>query len=242
MSNESDEAGKGSGGRIAHYFGSARNSISAADVATLIGVIFVVLIFALVISMARGSGLERLANTDYARGVITLLVVLAFVVLGVLLLIAAMFAAPTGDKDEQESRYRRAREVFMSIVGIVGTIVGFYFGAAGNGQSAIEIQTVPVKEDGKLVARFSGGFRPYLATLKSASKLIDMGSGDGLLYQDVCKLGVAPKELADLEVTDSKGSRSSVRLDLSQLSCAAASPLATPAKPAASAASAAKPA
>lgn len=154
---------------------------------------------------------QTVANADYARGLITVTIILAFVILGIVLILAALFGT-MGDATESEARFRRAREVYTSVVGIVGTIVGFYFGSS----TTTEPLHVTKKIDGKsLVVKVSGGTRPYNISVVSKSKNQAFVSEDGLLTIDACTL-IDPTDSDNrLEVLDSR--HASQQLDLGKI-------------------------
>ena len=78
-------------------------------------------------SEGAGSGagalIKQLADPGAARGLITFLVVVGTVVMGLLLLISS-FRTAEGSAES----FTRGKEIFTILVGILGTIVGFYFG------------------------------------------------------------------------------------------------------------------
>ncbi|RBP44348.1 hypothetical protein DES53_104167 [Roseimicrobium gellanilyticum] len=68
--------------------------------------------------------LTKLAETDAARGLVTFLITASAVGIAFMLIYHAFSEVSNAEN------FRMAREIFMSLVGILGTIVGFYFGAA----------------------------------------------------------------------------------------------------------------
>lgn len=142
---------------------------------------------------------QFMANAEYARGVITLMITVAFIILGVLLIITALFG-PFGDEQSNDTAFRRAREVFSTVVGIVGTIVGFYFGSSTS--------TTPIdltwKVDGtKLIATVSGGKKPFKAVFTSEGKSKELSSEQNVFAIDACALNAPKSENNALEVFDS---------------------------------------
>ncbi|MBL4671724.1 MAG: DUF308 domain-containing protein [Arenicella sp.] len=71
--------------------------------------------------------IEVLADPAAARGLITFLVVVGTIVMGLLLLISS-FRTTTGAAES----FTRGKEIFTILVGILGTIIGFYFGVGSN--------------------------------------------------------------------------------------------------------------
>jgi hypothetical protein len=84
--------------------------------------------------------IEKLASPGSARGLITFL--FSFITIAVILIV--IIALLWMDKEEDiDSRFTKAKDIIAILVGILGTIVGFYFGNAsssvesGAGQTAL---------------------------------------------------------------------------------------------------------
>jgi hypothetical protein len=87
-------------------------------------VLFGTLLFLVGGIMARDSLLlSALGRSENARALITLLIIGTTVSLAVMLVYQSYSPKTTNEN------FRMAREIFSSLIGIVGTIVGFYFGA-----------------------------------------------------------------------------------------------------------------
>src|SRR5262245_14848578 len=101
-----------------------------------------VLVLAFLIVMALAfhseSFIAKLGDQDFARGLITFIISVSTIVLGFILVTSSLFGASDAQGQEAENRFRRGREVFAGLLGVLGTIVGFYFGAAQ--QSPRELQ------------------------------------------------------------------------------------------------------
>ena len=87
-------------------------------------------------SSSGGEG--GIANIDYARGLITLLFAVGTIAIALILTISALFQSG----DEAKERYDRGREILGVLIGIFGTIVGFYFGSA-NSESVLAANEPP---------------------------------------------------------------------------------------------------
>jgi len=72
-----------------------------------------------------GGYLKPLAEAEQARGLITFLFTFATIAIAVVLSLSLLWM----DKDELEERFKFAKDLLMILVGILGTIIGFYFGA-----------------------------------------------------------------------------------------------------------------
>lgn len=73
--------------------------------------------------MEESTLLDNLADVEYARGVITFIFAVGTIGIAIILTIAALLGDP-----QAAERFNRGKEVFTILVGIFGTIIGFYFG------------------------------------------------------------------------------------------------------------------
>lgn len=197
--------GTGTGGIAGDNTGVDKKSSSAANkwvvwFAGIIGMLFVAVVF-----FRTGYNLPDMANPDFARGTISYLIVLAFIILGVLMILAALFG-PFQDDQKSDAAFRRAREIYMSVVGIVGTIVGFYYGSATITPIQLEMQTKTVGSN--LVVQVSGGVKPYRVVVKIDGKPTEIKSERGLEIIDICKLSKSVDDKYIVEVTDAKDHKS----------------------------------
>lgn len=69
--------------------------------------------------------LARLANLETSRGLITFVFTVGVIALALIIVTANVM---TGDKEG--SRFERSKEILTSLIAILGTILGFYFGKA----------------------------------------------------------------------------------------------------------------
>ena len=79
-------------------------------------------------ALSVSSFLAELAIAEKARGLITFLVAISTISVALLTAIA-IFYVPSA---ELESRYSKAKDLLAILVGILGTILGFYFGSLIN--------------------------------------------------------------------------------------------------------------
>lgn len=86
------------------------------------GVIFLLFSHAL-----NGDMLERLASIEQARGLITFLFAVATV--GIALVIVLAVFLSTGSKEEIGERFQMGKDILAVLIGVFGTIIGFYFGS-----------------------------------------------------------------------------------------------------------------
>ena len=90
-----------------------------------LGIAALVVIFIAI--FGSGKFLESLDEYDTARGLITFLIAFTTVALAVILVLATIISS----SPDLKARFELGREIFTSLVGILGTIVGFYFATAG---------------------------------------------------------------------------------------------------------------
>ena len=85
-----------------------------------------ILIMAYPLFSNEGKFLEKMADPEVARGVITFIFVLGTITVAILLTLAILLRQ--SPIKEIEQRYRLGRETLSILIGVVGTIIGFYFG------------------------------------------------------------------------------------------------------------------
>lgn len=113
----------------------------------------------LLLIMFDAPALSRLSEPAYARGVITWIISLSTIGIAFVLIYQAFFSTESSD-----DRFRRGREVFTGLMGVLGTIVGFYFGSTeqpGARPSVADFQFV----DSRLITFVSGGVAPFRYSL-----------------------------------------------------------------------------
>jgi hypothetical protein len=191
---------------------SLLNPVVLFSVLMLLGVL--VLLGAAI--LGRDSGvLERMSEVRYARGVITYL--FAVVTIGTAVVLVVSVLTQTGAAGQN---FTEAKDILGLLLGIFGTIVGFYFG-----QENTKVQTDATKLTASInaigaealagqpimTASFAhGGKPPYTYSLRFGEE--DQGAGtfekNGWLLKEVLAPSTPadqPKQLA-LTVTDVSGS------------------------------------
>jgi uncharacterized membrane protein len=140
-------------------------------VALIILVSVIVLIGANLLGMDKGSVLDKLKDGEYARGLITYLFAVGTIGAVVILILAALTG--TGETEERDARFDKAKEIFSLLIGIFGTIIGFYFGSIkaeeetqGTTDMAVAAPLVPdtvaAGQPVSVISNASGGSPPYL--------------------------------------------------------------------------------
>jgi hypothetical protein len=89
-----------------------------------LGIAALVIIYTAV--SGTGGFLGSLKEYNSARGLITFLIAFTTVALAVILVLASIISS----SNDLKQRFELGREIFTALVGILGTIVGFYFASA----------------------------------------------------------------------------------------------------------------
>jgi hypothetical protein len=131
-----------------------------------LAIIFVLMATIIATLIYRAGIYDNLRDPAYARGVITFLIVLSAIGLGFFLTILTFFGSC--DTQAEAEKFRRGREVHAVLVGVMGTVVGFYFGNAEKNTSKLEVtspQIIATTTGKHLAAHITGGTPPYRYTL-----------------------------------------------------------------------------
>jgi hypothetical protein len=144
---------------------------SFANPVVIIAITILVAIFVLIGSaiMGHDAVLTSMARAEYARGLITYLFAVVTIGTAVVLVVSALTGT---ESDAHEKRFQRGKEILSLLLGVFGTIVGFYFGSEVSGAQAKKtvVQLTPphlsisVAEGGSQVnleTMISGGMPPY---------------------------------------------------------------------------------
>jgi hypothetical protein len=171
----------------------------------VIAVVTGAFVLAIVYKLGR---LEDLAQLEVARGLITFLVTLGTVAIAIMLSLTAIL---TRDFDK---RIVVGKEILTILVAVLGTIVGFYYGATAakpaepggannaNNRPAISVEAPKLTRgsDGALTltANLTGGTKPYQYSVKFSPETIgpiDNKQTDGQISAPVTLPSPAPKEI-----------------------------------------------
>lgn len=130
----------------------------------------VLLIGATTLGLDKGLVLTKMGQVEFARGLITYLFAVVTIGTAVVLVVSAL---TSDESPANERRFERGKEILSLLLGVFGTIVGFYFGSevAAKGQSGETIVNVaPLRlssgsvasgADFTLTTYVSGGKAPY---------------------------------------------------------------------------------
>jgi hypothetical protein len=134
---------------------------------SVLGIITLLTLLAvLAVSLFTHNGpLEELGNLEIARGLITFLIAFTTVGIALILTISTVVAQ---DSPENDKRFDRGKQVLTTLIGVLGTIVGFYFaGVQGAGMSTPAISSM-VLPNGTVGTKYndtqlveSGGTPPF---------------------------------------------------------------------------------
>jgi heme/copper-type cytochrome/quinol oxidase subunit 2 len=134
-------------------------------------ILFILGLVFLVVLVWKGSGdegiLKSLRDVETARGMITFLI--AATTVGVALILA--LSTIINENDDLKHRFDMGKEVLTLLIGVLGTIVGFYYGASvSNGDAPPEVEMAAVAISPKevepggevtIATRVTGGEEPY---------------------------------------------------------------------------------
>jgi hypothetical protein len=116
--------------------------------------------------------LEKLALTESARGLLTLLVGVGTVFIGTMIVIGMWL----GDGDEEsERKFLRSKEIFALLLSVFGTVLGFYYGNEKSAAREPALSMTPVAVSraansptiASISAVLSGGKPPYAYSIES---------------------------------------------------------------------------
>jgi hypothetical protein len=150
---------------------------------------------------AIGVLLDKLKHPDYARGVITFVVVIFAVSAGLILII---YALNKSKDDPNDPRFQRAREVYSVFGSLLATIVGFYYGSSTKNEEPLTLtveKPVAITENNKTIERLymdaNGGKPPYrfVVRLEGDSQDYSEESTQGFWKYDAPLDELQPKDL-----------------------------------------------
>lgn len=131
-----NDSGKEPGGArkppaaLVHQLANPKSALWSTvwQLCTLALVVFgLILAWRLLHAVTVNLGDTDIANPEFMRGLITILLLGGTLVLTAILVLAAVMR-DSGKVDDDTKRLTSGREVITPLVGILGTIVGFYFG------------------------------------------------------------------------------------------------------------------
>jgi hypothetical protein len=139
------------------------------------------------------SFLLRLADQPVARGLITFLIAITTVGIAIILAISTLVLA---EGDAGDKRFDRGKQVLSTLIGVLGTIVGFYFGSAPDG-SQHKPETEQASSAPKIITTSltdGAATKPYLPTILQTAN-----------FTPPLKWSVAPPLPAELKLDAATG-------------------------------------
>jgi hypothetical protein len=150
---------------------------------------------------------RQLGNADLARGVITFIFAIGTIGIALLVALGALIG------DHNDTQLGRAKEVLTVLIGVFGTILGFYFGTANGNAQKLEVADIKIAGT-QLRTHVAGGTPPYRFSISSTEKdfkpIKDQITTDGWIENTIDPMPTKGK--ISVDVTDSrdlKGSRDS---------------------------------
>ncbi|NKK76066.1 hypothetical protein [Rhizobium leguminosarum] len=126
--------------------------------------------------------LAGMARPELARGLITYLFAVVTIGIAVALVLDTLIGPPPGDANDR--RFQRAKEVLSLLLGVFGTIVGYYFGSESSEASrpvpfelsSPDLSPLPVGPAAQVTVRavIRGGLAPFRYGIAEGSKDIEV--------------------------------------------------------------------
>ena len=126
----------------------------------ILGILFVIIFGTL--ASSGGEFLTKLKDIETARGLITFLVVVTAISIALILSIYVL--ASNERKDEIKERFTFAKDVLAILVGILGTVLGFYYGTKDKTDEQAFIVDAQFR-GGLVTAHIVGATPPYRYTI-----------------------------------------------------------------------------
>jgi len=182
--------------------------------------VFVVLLIIIIAFWVNGGTfLESLQSLDKARGLITFLVVFTTVIISITLVL--YIAISTSNAQEIKDRFGFGKEVLTALIGILGTILGFYFGQSVAAVSNLQVAPAYISnanpkigDSVTLYSVVSGGKPPYKYSITFSPNLIEAvpekSSPQGVIQEEIKIPDKVPKDKGtdftfQIAITDSSG-------------------------------------
>jgi hypothetical protein len=163
---------------LARYFDRWSNNRSPAEIISEKYGTFLLIIFGFIIAgvlvygLFKESFFNSIAGVEQARGLITFL--FAFATISIILLVTV--ATFWMEKDEVNERFGKAKDLIAILIGVLGTIIGFYFGSGSSTTNpsrpliianvALSTYSAKAGDTITLSATFQNGSAPYRYEIK----------------------------------------------------------------------------
>jgi hypothetical protein len=136
------------------------------------------------LAYSHGEFLLKLRDIETARGLITFLVAVTAVAIALVLAVYVM--ASTESREEIKERFTFAKDVLSTLIGILGTVLGFYYGSLSQNQDQQLAFDSQVRGT-QLIGHITGAVSPYRYTIAfpgdKADKVTFKASKDGWISE-----------------------------------------------------------
>jgi hypothetical protein len=151
-----------------------------------------------------------MATPEYARGLITFLFAVVTISSAFFLIVAGLVE---NHDEASEKQFQHGKEVLSLLLGVFGTIVGYYFGSTHSGSSAVELRVSGIEvlptagppgsafTAGALVA---GGTPPYRYVMSfgaAAPKATEQVTENGLIKERLAIPNLPPGKSPSIVLT-----------------------------------------
>jgi hypothetical protein len=157
----------------------------------------ILLIGAAVLGIDKGV-LRNMSNMEYARGLITYLFAVMTIGTAVVLVLSALLpVSPPNTEATAQDHFNHGKEILSLMLGVFGTIVGYYFGATAGGSAPAPLRLAPLRVTPKVAGIgesitvttvATGGVAPYRAGIGLGSEQVepkDPVGDDGWIVKEV---------------------------------------------------------
>jgi PASTA domain/Putative Ig domain len=193
--------------------------VSSASWPTVVFSLFGIIVFGLIalgVFQNGGVFLRSLANKDIARGLITFLIAIVTVGIAIILAVSTLYTAG----DEGGPSFDRGKQILTILIGVLGTIVGFYFGSAPAVTQPLAITSTTLPDGFTNTAysatlQFTGGTPPVNWSVVTPSALpagLTLDDASGTISGK--PTAASPKTPYTFKVTDSAAPAASVTAEI----------------------------
>ena len=168
----------------------------------ILGILFAIMFGTL--ASSGGEFLQKLKDIEIARGLITFLVVVAAI--SIALILAVYVLASNENASQIKERFSFAKDVLAILIGILGTVLGFYYGTKDKTDE--QVYSVDAQFSGRqMIAHIGGATSPYRYSISfpgdDPKKIVTKVSKDGWINETVPN-SLKKDDPVQIEITDAK--------------------------------------